>query len=1037
MDGGPAAAGPGDGGDRLSEAGSPRRERAPGGSEPEQVDGFPIWLAGHYRRDRRLGRGGMGVVYRYRDTKLDRLIAVKALPDAVAAHPDRRERFRHEARVLASLDHPHVARIHHIVEDEQGTYLVLEYVGGQTLTRRLLRGPLAVAQALSVAHQIAQAVEAGHALKVIHRDVKPGNIMVTATGVAKLLDYGLARYESGPEDEADGDPGSGPNAPTVAFQTRRGGILGTPGYMSPEQAVGAELDHRTDAWALACVLFECLTGQVAFPGESHKARIEATLEAEPDWSQLPAELPDDVRDLLLGCLRKPLAERIADMAVVRRRLRRALDAVRRGGPAVPTNLPSELTGFVGRPGEVDRLQALVWGGRLVTLTGMGGAGKSRLAREIARSALLDAEDEGQGASYADGIWLVELAGLSDGGQLAGAVASVVLPRLGERKAGGADVAPADELVAALADRRLLLLLDNCEHLAEAAAGLTRTLLRRCPGLRILATSREPLRIPGEHTYVVPELSFPPPDADRPVLGYEAVQLFAALAALARPGFVVGAENADAVAAICRHVEGIPLAIELAAARVSALPVAQIERHLYDVLDPGHVLESSLEWSLAHLDDDERTLLARLAFFRGGWTLEAAEAVCEDADSGAIGRRPVIELLAALVEKSLVRYEERGDRARYRLLEPVRHHLERHLAGEVEAIRDHHMAFFLRLAEEADEHFSSDDQAAWLDRLEQEHDNLRRALATCRRLDDGADPGARLVVALHMFWQLRGYVAEGRAWLEAFIERRLGRDDLLLLRTSNSAGIVAERQGDYPAAHAHYDRALAIARSLGDRPRAAGILTNFGLLAQSEGELEAAQRHHEESVTIYESLDDPIGVAMARLNLADVLKARSAFDAARCLLEPCLEVFRRTGDVQRIGAALHNLGEIAARAGETSGAERLLREALETRGGMRDRKATSQTLLWLAITSRQRSDYERSTLLLAAAETMRRREQTPWNSLDAVDYDACLAAIGVALDDATRGQVWEAGAALSYEQATAYALHGELPGSTSVSGSLST
>jgi non-specific serine/threonine protein kinase len=397
----------------------------------------------------------------------------------------------------------------------------------------------------------------------------------------------------------------------------------------------------------------------------------------------------------------------------------------------PTNLPISLTSFIGREREIAEVTRLLAGppseSRLLTLTGAGGCGKTRLALRVAGEALGD---------FPDGVWLVELAALADPALVAGAVAMAV----GVREVPGR--ALTESLVDHLRDRTLLLILDNCEHLVAAAAGLADVLLRSCPRLRVLATSREPLGSAGETIWRVPSLTLPPLSAaDAPLLEpltrYEAVRLFVERARAAVPAFAPSAENAPALVEICRRLDGIPLAIELAAARVRVFSAAQIAARLDDrfrlltagprtALPRQQTLRATVDWSYDLLAEPERALLRRLSVFAGGWTFEAAEAV---AAGDGIQTHAVLDLMAQLVDKSLVIAEEQRGAVRYRLLETIRAYARDRLleAGEAERTRDRHLAYFLGLAEEAEPRLRGAEERVTLDRLEAEHANLQAAL----------------------------------------------------------------------------------------------------------------------------------------------------------------------------------------------------------------------------------------------------------------------------------------------------------------------
>ena len=430
--------------------------------------------------------------------------------------------------------------------------------------------------------------------------------------------------------------------------------------------------------------------------------------------------------------------------------------------AIPNNLPVQLTSFVGRARELAELQRLLSTTRLLTLTGSGGVGKTRLSLQVAAS-LIDA--------FADGVWFVELAPLADPALIPQSIASA----LGVREQSGQPLLVL--LSEYLHTRKALLVLDNCEHLVAECAQVAEVLLRAAPGLKILASSREALGIGGELAWHVPSLSLPDP-RQLPVLAdlsqYEAVRLFVERAAFALPAFKLSDINAPTVVKICQRLDGIPLAIELAAARVKALPIESIASRLDDrfrlltggsrtALPRQQTLRALIDWSHSLLSEPERILLRRLSVFSSGWTLEAGEAVCA---GDGIGALDVVDLLAHLVDKSLVLLDE--ELARYRLLETIRQYAREKLldSGEGAQVRSRHLGFYVRLGKEFSSEILGPGETLWLNRLELEHDNVRRAIEWSLESADALS-GMRLTAALHLFWQQR-YTAEGLDYLRALL-----------------------------------------------------------------------------------------------------------------------------------------------------------------------------------------------------------------------------------------------------------------------------
>ena len=589
-------------------------------------------------------------------------------------------------------------------------------------------------------------------------------------------------------------------------------------------------------------------------------------------------------------------------------------------PARRTNLPASLTSFVGREWERSEVGHLLQeeraGSRLVTLLGPGGCGKTRLAIEVARGLMEE---------YPDGVWLVELAGLPPSGAPESVLATqAVASTLGLREAAGQP--PLDGLIAHLRPRHLLLVLDNCEHLAAAAAALAVALLEAAPGLRILATSQAPLGTPGEVAWRVPSLSLPERD-DLPAadLGaYEAVQLLVERARAAAPRFALSDRTAGAVARICRRLDGIPLALELAAARLASLSAEGLAARLDDrfaLLTTGNrtawprqqTLRATIEWSVSLLTGAERLLLWRLAVFAGGWTLAAAEAICA---GPGLPQRAVLARLDGLVAKSLVQVEEAGEELRYRLLESVRAFAQElgEAAGELDAVRERHLRWYLALAEEAAPHLRSAQERQWLLRLVAEHDNLRAALGRARERGE-SEQGLRLVAALWRFWAMRGSLSEGRTWLETALAGAGPAGALPRANALNAGGQLAYRQGDYERAVALHEESLSLFRELGDTKGIAVALGHLGRVAHLRGDYVAARALNEESLVLGREVGDMQVIAVSLQRHGNVALEQGEYAEATSLLDESLVLFRELSDTYGIAASLGMLGVVAEMQGE--------------------------------------------------------------------------------------------------------------------------
>jgi predicted ATPase/DNA-binding SARP family transcriptional activator/DNA-binding CsgD family transcriptional regulator len=623
--------------------------------------------------------------------------------------------------------------------------------------------------------------------------------------------------------------------------------------------------------------------------------------------------------------------------------------------AAKHNLPAARTNFVGREREMVEVKRKLAMTDLLTLTGTGGCGKTRLALEVARDLV---------GVYPDGVWLVELAPLSEGAL----VPQVVTEALGVQEQPKRPLL--ESLLDALRDKDMLLVLDNCEHLIDAAASLVDDLLDSCPRLRVLATSREPLGVMGELGWLVPSLSVP--DAQQsPTIeefeGYESARLFVDRASKKHPGFELTPQNATAVAQVCARLEGIPLAIELAAARIGILSAEQISERLGHSLklltggdrmaDRRHqTLRATLDWSYELLGEPEQVLFGRLSVFAGGFTLEAAESV---GAGGDIEDEDVLELLSQLVDKSLVAAEESWERgARYRLLEPVRQYAQEKLrvSGEAEAVGRRHTEFFLTLAEEAELELSRPRQAEWIDRLETEHDNLRAALSWA--LEREVDLGPRMAGALCRFWHTRGYLSEGRRYLEEAVASSDVVPATVRAKALDGLGWIAEPQGDYERARLAYEESLELYRSSNDTRGVANALGDLGSLALDRGDYARATSLLEESLTLHRELgsnEDVVGV----LNGLGVLaSAKGDREQSISFFSEALALSRGTGNVRKNAASLGNLGITMLVHGDLERATVLLEESLALLRDIGDSSNIAIGLMYSGLAALTRGDHER-------------------------------------------------------------------------------
>ncbi|MEM7246331.1 MAG: tetratricopeptide repeat protein [Acidobacteriota bacterium] len=908
-----------------------------GGISPARSFGTPTRI-GPYVVEGELGRGGMGVVWRGRDERLDRPVALKTVTELFSGERGRR-RFLQEARLLARLNHPHVATVHDLPFHEERPVLVMELLDGESLSSRLERGPLSVPDTLRLGEQVASALALAHEHDIVHRDLKPANIQVLSSGDVKVLDFGLARTWTTDVDAGEARV-----------------IAGTPGYMSPEQAMGLDLDGRSDLFAFGAVLHECLTGHPCFAGE-RRERTRAVLEDEPRWSDLPDDLPAGLLGTMRACLSREPDGRPGNALAVRDLFRVELRRLTQGQEPVPPPssgrrvrpvLPAQTDEFVGRTEELAQLEGLLSdGARLISLLGPGGAGKTRLATHHAWQ---------NRESFAGGAWFCDLSEVSDLTGLCLALARILDVPL----RGGDHVEQLGHVIASRGS--CLFVLDNFEQLVEHASAVGRW-LERAPEARLVVTSRVLLGLSGEKTVQVGALP----------IEVDGVALFERRARDRQGDFAVTDENRSAVEEVVRLVDGLPLGIELAAARVRMLSPAELVSRMGDrfrLLAGGRggpqrqaTLEAAIDWSWELLAPWERVALAQLSVFAGEFRLDAAESVL---DLSSLEDAPwPLDAVQALADKSLLRASTRPS------LDP-RHETQEHCFALYLSVRDY--AEKKLVTEAALPEGESGEEAAR--RVHVRHGRHFASLGTeeaLERRDGLGGPGRRslereldeLVVAC------RGAVTRGDGEIAvdalaaavAVLQRsgpyelatRLATEVVALdasspkqrARALRFLGVACRDEGRFDEAREHLERALALAREDGDRPAEALALDRLGTLASREGGLAEAREHHDEALALERSLGDRHQEAVVLLNLGTVDFEQGRMEEARACFEASLALQREVGIRSLEGTALGNIGSVDLQQGRLSEARAHWEQALVSHHELGERRLRGLTLINLA------------------------------------------------------------------------------------------
>jgi non-specific serine/threonine protein kinase len=722
-----------------------------------------------------------------------------------------------------------------------------------------------------------------------------------------------------------------------------------------------------------------------------------------------------------------------------------------------TNLPIPLTSFIGRAREIEEVKHLLSSTRLLTLTGTGGIGKTRLAIHVARDLI---------QSYKDGVWWVELAPVVE----ERLVPQVVAQTLGARESPHQPLTEA--LKVFLRTKQLLLILDNCEHVIGSCAQLAEDLLTTCPHLRMLTTSREALGIMGETTFAVPALSFPMLTHVSQLQNlneFESIQLFADRATAVHPGLGLTQENAFALTRICRRLDGIPLAIELAAARVKVFTLEEIASRLDDrftlltqgsrtALPRHQTLRALIEWSHDLLYESERMLWRRLSVFIDGWTLRAAEVICSD---DILPPAQILEVLTHLVDKSLVVVDDQHGATRYRMLETIRQYGHEKLKAfsEEMQIHRHHLVFFLQFGEQATSKLLTVEQKKWFAELDSEYGNLSSALEWAMKNDPVR--ALQLAASLGQYWEVRGYIGEGRAaiehglaraqdapkdvlaealrWLGKFSARQgdylrakklldeslklsdeLG-DKLGIVNSLHNLGMVSSLQGHYEVAKAFYEAALTLAKEIGNKRENAALRTSLGNVANYMGDYPSARKHQEESVILFRELGDKFGLFIALNNLGFVLERQGDRLAAKRCYEESIATAYELAEKNLVAYALNGLAHLLYLENDRLEANRYYRESLILSQEIGEKRCIAYCLEGFAKLASRSGNAQRAVCLFGAAEALRQSIGAPLIEAEQVELDQDLTFLRDRLDKDTFEAEFTEGRRMLVEKAIDFAL----------------
>jgi predicted ATPase/serine/threonine protein kinase len=917
---------------------------------------------GEYKIIERLGAGGMGEVFRALDTRLGREVALKTIRIERGGEEDAIRRFEQEARSASSLNHPNIVTIYELGTVDSARYIAMELLEGGTLREHLAGGAIPFHRVISIASQLGEALAKAHEIGIVHRDIKPENLIIAEGDRPKICDFGLAKLtHRAPKSMSD-------SSTQELLDTATGAIVGSFVYMSPEQARGDDVDFRSDQFAFGSVLFEMISGKPPFRRKTMAETLVAIMNEQPTpLRSLNLNVPAPFLWIVERCLSKDPAERYGSTRDLARDLAAVRDRVAAGPArahdAHPSGLPAQRTPFIGREKEVAWVRALMQRpeSQLITLTGPGGIGKTRLALQVAAE---------ESDAFPGGIGFAPLATATDESSVLTAIAQAV----GIQALPGQSIWETLQEHLRTLEHATLIVLDNFEHLVSFAP-LIADSIAASPKLKVIVTSQSRLHVYGELEFPVPPLGTADPSHLPPLNEFSkmpAIALFLERAQAVKRDFYLTPDNAKAIAAICHRLDGLPLAIELAAARVKLLSPAAMQSRLessLNLLTGGardlptrqQTLRATIDWSYHLLNEAEQKLFRRLSVFIGGCTLESAEAVCDTRGDLGID---LLEGMASMMDKSLLRQVNTSEQEqRFVMLSTIREYaLERlHSGGDETETRRAHAAYYIVLAEESIE---AADPSQWLARFDAELEDFRSALDFLIKRGEVAW-GLRLGNALFRYWEAREFLTEGRERLAALLALpHTPQDAKARARTLFGSSVLAGEQGDYSVAQSLSEACVATARAVEDHHCLAVALNAMAVNARDRGDIAGAIALFEENLTIWRGLGDNGATARAISNLASTYRVKGDYARAGALYDECMAIFWNLGDQSGVAWSLNSKGDLARAAGDPASARALQEQSLDAFRRLGDRWGIASTLNDLGNLQSDAGEHEQAQRLYA-------------------------------------------------------------------------